>query len=395
MVRGMRGRRILIAAVSAACLLALGLTPASASTILFQCGGAVCVVDPDTGAAPRQLAPAGRVAGVTRDGVTASWVDPSGALVKAPVAGGAPIPIGFGGSVVNQPLMSPDGARYLWWYPGPDGFGGTNAVWVRRLTVGAAETEGVGFCSFCVISHGWLGTAAIGGLPADTNRPSRICTLATPAEAPGVSGTCVSILASDTRGGLGFPSGNAAGTEVVAALTLGERTGIKGRLVRYSTANGAVIGDVTAGTTDTTPVYSPEGDRIAFERDGQIVIKELTGAGTERALGAGVYPHWGGTRTAVGPSLGSTSLRYKSGKIAVRVACTGTAACRGTLRITKGKTTIGTRAYRVAGGKSSTVTVKPSRRGARALGSRRSQTVSVQIKPSTGDPLTKALKLRR
>ena len=393
----MGGRRILFAALSGVCLLLLTAAPASASTIVFQCGPAVCAVDPDTGEQPRRLAPDGRVAGVTRDGVTASWVDPSGALVKAPVAGGAPAPIGFGGSVVNQPLMSPDGARYLWWYPGPDGFGGNNGIWVRRLTVGSAESEGVGFCSFCVISHGWMGTTAIGGLPADTSRgvPSRVCSMLTPAEAPTVSGTCVSVLASDARGGIGFPSGNAAGTEVVAALTPGESTGIKGRIVRYSLANGAALPDVTAGTTDTTPVFSPEGDRVAFERDGQIVIKDLTGAGAERVLAPGVYPHWGGARTVVGPTLRSTTLRYRKGKIAVQVACTGTAACTGTVRIKKGKTTIGSRSYRVAGGKSGTVTIKPSRRGARSLGSRRAQTVSVELKPSTGDAVKKSLKLRR
>ncbi|MBE2315807.1 hypothetical protein DVA67_007455 [Solirubrobacter sp. CPCC 204708] len=393
----MGGRSILIAAVSGACLFALGHTPASASTVVFQCAEAVCAVDPDTGEKPRQLAPAGRVAGVTRDGVTASWVDPSGALVKAPVAGGAPAPIGFNGSVVNQPLMSPDGSRYLWWYNGPDGFGGLNAVWVRRLTVGAAESEGVGFCSYCVISHGWLGNTAIGALPADTRpgEPSKVCTMASPAEAPQVSGTCVAPIAADTRGGVGFPGANAAGTELVAVLTPGEGTGIKGRIVRYSLANGAAMGDVTAGTTDTTPVFSPEGDRVAFDRDGQIVIKDLTGAGTERVLAAGSYPHWGGARTVVGPALRSSSLRYRGGKIAVRVACTGTATCRGTLRIKRGKTTVGSRAYRVAGGRSGTVTVKPSRRGGRALGSRRSQTVSVQLKPSTGEAVTKSLKLRR
>jgi hypothetical protein len=385
------GGRILFAV----CLLLLTAAPASASTIVFQCGPAVCAVDPDTGEQPRQLAPDGRTAGITRDGVTASWVDPSGALVKAPVAGGAPAPIGFTGAVVNQPLMSPDGTRYLWWYPGPDGFGGNNGIWIRRLTVGAASTEGVGFCSFCVISHGWLGNTAIGAIPGDAERPSRICTMATTAEAPDVSGTCVSLLASEARGGVGFPSGNAAGTEVVAALSPGERTGIKGRIVRYSLPGGAALPDVTAGTTDTTPVFSPEGDRVAFERDGQLVIKDLTGAGAERVLAAGVYPHWGGARTVVGPTLRSTTLRYSKGRIAVKVACTGSAACRGTVRIKKGKTTIGSRSYRVAGGTSGTVTIKPSRRGARALGSRRTQTVSVELKPSTGDAVKKSLKLRR
>jgi hypothetical protein len=388
----MGGRLILLAA----CLCLLAASPASASTIVYQCGPAVCAVDPDTGEAPRQLAAQGRVAGITRDGATASWVDASGALVKAPVAGGAPTAIpAFTGEVVNQPLMSPDGSRYLWWYPGPDGFGGTNAVWVRRLSVGSASSEGVGFCSYCVISHGWLANTAVGALPADTSPgvPSRVCTMATSAEAPEVSGTCVTPLVSEARGGLGFPNANATGSELVAVLSPGEKTGIKGRIVRYALGTGAPIGDVTAGATDTTPVFSPEGDRVAFERDNQIVIKDL--AGGERVLAPGVYPHWGGPRTVIGPALRSTSLRYRKGRIAVAVACRGTATCRGTLRISKGKTTVGSKAYRVAGGKSATVSVKPSRRGARALGSRRSQTVSVQLKPSTGAATTKSLKLRR
>jgi len=300
----------------------------------------------------------------------------------------------FTGEVVNQPLLSPDGSKYLWWYPGPDGFGGLNAVWVRRLTVGAPQTEGVGFCSYCVISHGWLGETAIGGLPADSQRPSRICTLASPAEAPNVSGTCVQQLVAEARGGLGFPNGNAAGTEVVAVLTPGERTGVRGRLVRYAVPSGTLLGDVTPGPGDTTPVFSPEGDRIAFERDGQIVVKELDG-GAEKPLGAGVYPHWGGERTTVGAAVRSRSLRYRRGRIAVRVACTGTETCRGRLRISKGSRTLGSRNYRVRAGRSATVAVKPSRRGRRTIQARRSHTVRVQLKPSTGDTVTRSLRLRR
>ena len=160
-------------------------------------------------------------------------------------------------------------------------FGGLNGIWVRRLTVGQPSSEGVGFCSFCVISHGWLGTAAIGALPSDPQRgvPSRICTMASPAEAP-----------------------------------------------------------------------------------------------KSRAP--------------------SSTLRYRGGKIGVRVVCAGAQACRGTLRIKKGSTTIG--CARIASRRRpGTVTIKPSRRGARALGSRRTQTVSVQLKPSTGEVVTRALKLRR
>lgn len=324
---------MLIAVAVAA--LASSAAPASASTIVYQCGSAVCAVDPDTGAKPRELAANGRLAGITRDGETASWVDPSGKLVQAPVAGGAPRTIPFDGAVVNQPSMSADGTRYLWWYAGPDGWGGLNAVWVRRLTVGQPQTEGVSFCSYCVTTHGWLGNTAIAAFPSEPQHatPSRVCRLASPAEEPGVSGSCVQVLVSDPRGGVGFPSGNAAGTEIVAALTPGERTGIAGRIVRYSLATGGPIGDVTDGTADTTPVFSTEGDRVAFERDGQIVVKELGGGG-ERVLGPGAYPFWGGTRTVplrVAKRLSAGALR--TGRVSVRVRCTGACRVRASLKV--------------------------------------------------------------
>jgi hypothetical protein len=229
-------------------LLAVGQGPRARRPIVFQCGAAVCAVDPDAGTPPRQLTADGRLAGVTRDGVTASWVAPGGALVQAPVAGGATRTVPFSGEVVN-----------------------------RRSRARAAHA-------------------------------SR-CSPAIPGAASG------------------FPSADAAGTEVVAVLTAGETTGINGRIVRYSLATGAPIGDVTAGTTDTTPVFSVEADRVAFERDGQIVVKDLAGG-------------------------------------AERVGATGT------------------------------VSVRPSRRGRRAL-PRGAGTVTVELKPSTGDAVSHSLRLSR
>src|SRR5262245_26567586 len=122
--RGLRksGRRLLIVLFVAA----IPAAPASASTLVYQCGEAVCATDPDTNAAPQQLTSSGRLAGVTRDGRMASWVTPSG-IAQAPVAGGAPQTV-FTGAVVGQPSMSPDGTRYLYSYAGPDGLGGLNAI---------------------------------------------------------------------------------------------------------------------------------------------------------------------------------------------------------------------------------------------------------------------------
>lgn len=328
--------------------LAAGASVAGASTIVFQCGAAVCAVDPDGSAGPRQLTPQGRLAGITRDGATASWFDSDtvrGTIVQAPVAGGAPQAVPYDGEVHNQLSMSPDGTRYLWWYVGPDGFGGLNAVWVNRLTVGQPSVEGVSFCSFCTTTHGWLGAStAIAAFPRTENgAPSKVCRLASSAEEPGKTGSCVQQLLTDERGGIGFPSSNAAGTEIVAVLSPGERTGTKGRIVRYALPAGTPT-DVTAGTTDTTPAFSAEGDRVAFERDGRIVVRDLA-SGAERAIADGTSPSWGGARAVTPPpdltkpasvrvasSVRAATLR--GGKLVARVSCAAGCQVRATLRVT-------------------------------------------------------------
>lgn len=313
----------------AAVAFAASAAAASASTLVYQCGSAVCAIDPDAGGEPRRLADEARLAGITADGRTASWVAPGGRLVQAPVRGGAPRTVPFEGAVGNQPLLSPDGTQYLWWFPGPDVFGGLTAIYISRLTVGQPATDGLSYCGGCVTSHGWLKRTPIAAFPADTapGEPSQVCRLATEAEEPGVSRSCVQVLARDDRGGIAFPDGNAAGTEIVAAMTPGEATGVAGRIVRYSLASGQPIADVTAGTVDTTPVFSAEGDRVAFERSDQIVVKDLV-SGAERTIGPGTYPHWGGPRTAPRPRVARTlrARALRSGRAAVRVSCPR--ACR-------------------------------------------------------------------
>ena len=152
---------------------------------------------------------------------------------------------------------------------------------------------------------------------------------------------------------------------------------------------------MTAGTTDTTPVFSPEGDRVAFERDDQIVDQGADRRGAERVLGAGRLPALGRRADRRRPALRSTSLRYRGGKIAVRVALHRRRGLPRDAADQEGHDDDRLALVPRRGGKSGTVTVKPSRRGARSLGSRRSQTVSVQLKPSTGATVTKSLKLRR
>jgi hypothetical protein len=274
--------------VVAAAVLAVTAAPAAASTIVYQCGAGVCAIDPDAGTAPRQLVAQGRVAGITRDGATASWVDGAGNLVQAPTTGGTPRVV-YTGAVGNQPSMSPDGSQYLWWQVGPSVWGGLGDVYVYRFTVGQ-DARSISQCVLCTTTHGWLGATAIAAFPADENSPSEICRIDS---TPGSS--CVQLLVSDARGGIGFPTGSPDGTQIAAVLTPGETTGIRGRIVVYPAAGGAGR-DVTSGTSDGTPAWSADGTRLAFERDGQIVVHDLA-SGSERAVAPGIVPFWGGTAT--------------------------------------------------------------------------------------------------
>jgi DNA-binding beta-propeller fold protein YncE len=94
-------------------------------------------------------------------------------------------------------------------------------------------------------------------------------------------------------------------------------------------------------------------------------------------------------------ALTSSRLRYRSGRIAVTVSCRASRACRGTLRIAKGKTTIGARSYRIKAGKRATVRLKPSRRGRATLRRSRTHRVTVQLRQSNGRTVSRALTLRR
>jgi RTX calcium-binding nonapeptide repeat (4 copies) len=97
---------------------------------------------------------------------------------------------------------------------------------------------------------------------------------------------------------------------------------------------------------------------------------------------------------AAAARIRSSSLRYRKGRIAVRVGCPS-AACRGTLRIFKAKRRIATARYRVAAGRSSNVRAKPSRKGRAILSRARRHRVTVELRPRGGSPVRRKLTLRR
>lgn len=332
---------------------------ATGSVLGYQCGPGVCLIDPDVpGAQPVVVAPDGRFAGVTADGQTVAWVQPDGNLVTAPTAGGAPTVV-YTGSVGFQPVISPDGGSFLWQFAVPvNGF-----YYTYRLDVATQDVYGVSACS-CTVTHGWAGPTAIGVFPTDNGRPSRICRL----DRSG-SSSCVAVLASETRGQLAFPDGSADGQTYVASVDVGgsEFGGVDGPIALFSAATGAVVKDLTSNPVDVTPTLSQEGDRVAFERNDQIVIVDVA-TGAERVVGPGVYPSWGGTRTEQGggnavATVRGKAVKVKGGKIKVKVACAGLGECAGKATLGKGKSVLAKKRYAVAAGTSGVVKLKLTKAG--------------------------------
>ncbi|RYB90948.1 hypothetical protein EUA93_18595 [Nocardioides oleivorans] len=332
---------------------------ASGSVLGYQCGEGVCLVDPDVpGARPVVVVPDGRFAGVTADGRTVAWVQPDGNLVTAPTAGGAPTTV-YTGAIGFQPVISPDGASFLWQFAVPvNGF-----YYTYRLDVATQDVYGIAACS-CTVTHGWAGPTPIGVFPTDNGRPSRICKL----DRSG-SSSCVAVLVSETRGQLAFPDGSADGQTYVASVDVGgsEFGGVDGPIALFSAATGAVVKDLTSNPNDVTPTLSQEGDRVAFERDDQIVIVDVA-TGAERVVGPGVYPSWGGTRSQQGGDNAAVSVRgtkasVKAGKIKVKVACAGLGECTGKATLGKSRTVLAKTKYAVAAGKTATVKLKLTKAG--------------------------------
>lgn len=411
-------RPVLCAAVLAATL-AVPAAEARASQIVYQCGPGVCAVDPDSGAPPRTLTGDGRVAGVTEDGRTAAWVEGSSLVLRPLEAGGADRTL-FSGEIYDLPRISPGGDQALWSFY----LGGTG--WFTYLAPGT----GTGYppavaSSTNQTTHGWMGSTVLVTRRGTDTTVSRIC-----AEAVG-GPACDTLLATEPAAGeqIAFPDGNRAGTEIVA-IRGPESTGVgvpvAGRLSVY--AGGTRVRDLTDGTQDAYPSFSFEGDRVAFQRGDGIWVVSAAGGQPVR-VATGSVPTWGGPRTvtsapapqptpaptptpgtptpgpgqpagpgttASGPSIASTRLRYRDGRIRVQVRCAGTATCRGTARVVRGRTVVASRSYVVRAGRSVALALRPTRAGRRLLARTRALRVTVAVRPAgSRRSTTRRLTLRR
>jgi hypothetical protein len=134
-----------------------------------------------------------------------------------------------------------------------------------------------------------------------------------------------------------------------------------------STSTGTV--DV-GGTVDSTPTPTTTAADVQAPKTQPAATGQVLGANAE-------------SKRARAKIKSSKTLKVDSnGKVAVRVNCTGDAGavCRGTVKLTAGKTTYGSRAFAVKAGKTATVKVTLRRSARRAS----QATVLVSGKDSSG-----------
>ena len=289
---------LLLAASSAA--------SSSASTIVYQCGPAVCAVDPDSTSGPRQLTADGRVAGVTRDGATAAWVASSPVrIVEAPVAGGAERAL-FTGEVYDDPRISPDGSKALWsWYLGGSG-------WYTYEYAGPPPSAGqyppaIGSSTYQT-SHGWLGERPLIARRGHDGSRSKVCDALAGNVGAGCTDEQALATEADTGSQIAFPDGAPDGSSIVAIRGPAPSAfgiPVAGTVALYSTTTRGRVRDLTPGATgDTHPVFSADGSRVAFERAGEIWVVDVAG-GAPRRVATGTMPFWGGSRTTTEPEPGT------------------------------------------------------------------------------------------
>ena len=138
-----------------------------------------------------------------------------------------------------------------------------------------------------------------------------------------------------------------------------------------------------------------ESARVPFMR---AVLRHLGIRGRSSSGPAPSPPHH--TPAHKPAKLGKKALNAsRSGKVKVKVGCTGTGLCRGTVRLIRSGRTLGKRNFAIAGGKSQSVAVKLSRSARKALKKHKAMQVRVTVSgtDTTGSSIaaSQRVKLRR
>lgn len=393
--RSVRVRTLAGALLVAALVALLASGEARASKIVFACGSDLCAVDPDSGASAR----------ITRDGRSSPYRLPSvtrdGRRVAA--ARGNDVVVGRYGTALTDRWTSERDINDVAIAPDGSGVGESHSYVVNRygcpLTGGCLELVDMSATSYTPAGGpsegtrsypggggvGFLGRALLSSRYLIGDDTHRICAVADPAA---TDASCETRIVSPTT--LSGPDGSPDGKLIAAAV--GEPAPSEATTVTlFDAATGAVVRRLGAGGS---PTFSPDSRHVAYVgSDGWIRVVATRGGGSRRLV-RGVSPAWGGG-AGPGPALAGRSLQQRDGRVPVAVRCNGSAACRGTVRLAKGRATLGSAAYRISAGRRATVSVPLTARGRDVVAGARSHAVSVRLQLRGGGAVTARATLRR
>jgi dipeptidyl aminopeptidase/acylaminoacyl peptidase len=166
------------------------------------------------------------------------------------------------------------------------------------------------------------------------------------------------------------------------ALIAAVRTasGTAGAIALYDAVTGMLVRQLTDGSADGAPVFSPDGRRVAFARtDGGIWVTAVTAApGAERrVIRQGRSPSWGPGEARAFTAL-SVARRQRGARVRLRLSVT-VPGSRVAVRVSRAGRTLGTGARVVSGSGTQRLAVRLRAAGRRALAARGRLRVRVRV----------------
>jgi hypothetical protein len=288
---------------------------ASASSIVYVCadGANLCRVDPGTGA-QTQLTTDGQSGtsngyggpSLSRDGTKLAFVFDYHVIVGDGNAGSRGTPFATTALVA---LMRPDGGQVAeleqtFSFPA-----------IQVCTYGL---DGSGRnCPYGTPSAGWapdndLLISVSAGAP---NYNMQICHVSAASNQ-----ACSDVRAADSSNDLYDPAVSPDGSTLAVEVANGIGGSTSGHLALYNYATGQFERDLTSGTGDELPSWSPDGTQLAFQRGNGIYVIGVNGPpGSERQLVQGSQPTWGGSTNAGGTGgKGGTGEAAPNSKLAAQ-----------------------------------------------------------------------------